>query len=177
MYYLYCIKNLIDDVVYVGMTNNLSRRWTTHVHSCNNGNQSKLYAAMRKYGIDKFKMELVNEFYSKEDCCAAEIFAISFLTNNNIKHYNLHSGGTGGFVVQDKEEWIKKLKDARKGKQPALGMKHTKDNKQIFSNASKRRWDENGRYPKEVLNYSFKEAHSKFGISKTHYYRLKKDLI
>jgi hypothetical protein len=66
------------------------------------------------------------------------------------------------------------LKEKRKGRKPALGMKHTEDNKKKFGEFGKMRWDIYGRYPDDVINYSFNEAKEKYGISKTHYYRLRK---
>jgi hypothetical protein len=94
--------------------------------------------------------------------------------------YNLHPGGLGGFSILTKseveiEEWREKQRIARKGKTPALGMKHSDENKILFGEFGKKRWDIYGRYPaEEVVNMSFKEANKKFGISKTHYYRLRK---
>jgi hypothetical protein len=63
------------------------------------------------------------------------------------------------------------LSQARQGRTPALGMKHSDENKRYFSECSKRR---EPKYPKQVTEIPFKEASEKYGISKTHYYRLLK---
>lgn len=90
------------------------------------------------------------------------------------------NGGEGGFVVPAEKinSWKEKLSKARKGRQPALGMKHTEENKKLFSEVSKKYWDENRIYsPEEIRKFSsFKEANRATGISKTHYYRIKRAL-
>jgi len=179
MYYLYCIKNLVSGSVYVGITNNIKKRWYSHTYSYRHTKNSSLYAAMRKYGIENFRIEMVNEFYDKQNCCDAEVFAIAFLKENNIANYNLHPGGLGGYSIEEekKPEWIEKLKNKRKGRTPALGMKHTDENKKLFGMYGKLRWDKYGRYPADVVSHSFKEANKLYGISKTHYYRLKKEIL
>ena len=53
-------------------------------------------------------------------------------------------------------------------------MKHTEENKKKFGEFGKLRWDKYGRYPDTVVNLSFIEANKQHGISKTHYYRLRK---
>lgn len=93
-------------------------------------------------------------------------------------------GGDGGFVVQDIESWKKKLKIARAGKKPALGMKHTKENKKLFSKVSREYWDTQDTFVKKEdeivdygIEYGYKKAMSKFNISQTHYYRLRKKVL
>jgi hypothetical protein len=99
------------------------------------------------------------------------------LISNNDNTYNLAPGGLNSFVVTDKESWIGKLKKARIGGTPALGMSHTEENKKLFSKVSKEWWSSQETYnPECVLKLSFKEAHKEFGISKTHYYRLRRTL-
>ena len=53
-------------------------------------------------------------------------------------------------------------------------MKHTEENKKLFSEVSNKYWDEHRLYTVEqiVSAGSFKKAQELYGISKTHYYRL-----
>lgn len=54
-------------------------------------------------------------------------------------------------------------------------MKHTEENRLLFSKVSKEYWDSQETYNwEEIKKYSHKEAKKIFGISTTHYYRLKK---
>lgn len=174
MYFLYQIKNIISNSVYYGITNNLKQRWYGHKSACRRGIKTPLYDAMRRYGIDVFEMKVLE---SSEDSAYIADREIELIANT--KNYNLHRGGHIGFDVRTKGpeaviEWTNKMKVKRAGRKPALGMKHTKETKLLCASYGKLRWDIYGRYPKEVLEYSFADANRKFGISKTHYYRLRK---
>jgi len=93
-------------------------------------------------------------------------------------NYNVHKGGEiGNFLPEGerKEAWRTKLKLARVGRKPALGMKHSEENKKLFSKVSNEYWDSQEKYNSEkVLSVGFSESNKLYGISKTHYYRLRK---
>lgn len=144
-----------------------------HRHMAKTKKNYPLYNAINKHGIENFSIVLIEEFENHIDVCAAEIKHIAEDKNT----YNLAIGGQiGGVVVcpETRARMNQALKLARKGKTPALGMKHTEENKRKFSECGKLRWDIYGRYPDEVITMSYKDAKEKFGISKTHYYRLLK---
>lgn len=150
----------------------LSNRFAAHKFAAKKGLKSPLYCAMRKYG--DFIIVLVEEFETKESCYLAEIRYIKEARESGIAIYNLADGGQCGYVLPEerKEEWKTKLSKARQGAKPALGMKHTEENKKFFSECSKRR---KLRYPDlDVTKISFTKANRLCGISKTHYYRLLK---
>jgi group I intron endonuclease len=170
MYKLYKIVNLKNNKVYIGMTkNSLEKRFYQHCFISKTRNTS-LYNSMKKHGIENFKIELLNTYNNKKDCCKAEIENILLNKNNS---YNLAKGGEGGFVVNNIEDWKSKLSEKRQGRKPSLGMNHSESNKQLFSKISKQYWLENKIYNnEEILKLSFKEAKLKFNISKTHYYRI-----
>lgn len=176
MYKLYKITSTATYKIYYGITRQpLKTRWGVHKHTSKTS-PAYLYNAMRKYGLETFSISLVWEFDSQEDCCLAEQEMIRVTKGMN---YNMHGGGQTGFSMRDKSEeeylqWKDRLSRSRQGRTPALGMSHTEENKMLFSEYGKLRWDIHGRYPKEVLDYGFSEAHKIFGISKTHYYRLRK---
>ena len=86
-------------------------------------------------------------------------------------------GGKPSFRVKDIKSWKKKLRKARKGRKPSLGMKHSDENKKLFSKVSTEYWKSQKTYDVEqVRKLSFKEANLKLGISKTHYYRIIKKM-
>ncbi len=172
MYKVYKIVNVLDNKYYVGMTKqSLIKRFSQHKQNAKNGKDTYLYNAIRKYGSDNFEIELICECNSREECCQLEIKFIS----ENICGYNLAKGGEGGFVVQDIDTWKEKLKESRKGKTPALGLNHSEETKKKCSEASTKYWKSQETYNwEDIKNYTHKEAKEKFGISTTHYYRLKK---
>lgn len=207
MYYAYLITNNVNNKVYVGITINPYERWLRHQSTARNtkSKTSYLYNAMRKYGLENFSFEVIAGFKSAEDCSLFEIEKIKQMRSDNIPNYNLHDGGNLGHSmtpdhpkweewfnsikenaignstdIEAKEAWRSKLREKRKGKTPALGMKHTDKTKQIASEVSNKYWDtqetftRNPEKVKAILALSHKEAKKQFGISTTHYYRLKK---
>lgn len=178
MYKLYHIINKLNNHYYIGITkNSLDRRFSSHKYCVNSNRKTSYNDAMRKYGIDNFYIVLKDLFDNKEDCFNAEILAIKTATLNGDIIYNLSKGGEGGFFVSDIESWKSKLRVARKGKKPALGMKHSPENKKLFSTCSEKRFGGLGKkYTniQEILKLPYKDAIQLYGISQTHYYRLKK---
>ncbi len=166
---------------YYGITKNFRRRKASHkdrsreINKNKKGCKTPFYDSIRSYGWDSFIWEIIFDG-SEEEAAALEIELI----RNDESCYNLHEGGHIGFNVTTKpekevEEWKSKLSIARKGKKPALGMQHSKENKELFSEISRAYWDSVETYSsEEVLKYNHKEAKEKFGISTTHYYRLRK---
>ena len=171
--YLYQFQNIVSGRKYYGITVNTKRRTASHRHSAGSKRlKTPFYDAVRKYGWDGFDFKILaegpNEYVSD-----LEITLIA----GDPDCYNLHLGGHIGFDVsksKQADEWKQKLRTARAGRKPALGMTHSGETKKLCGLHSISRWDKHGRYPEEVLKYGFTEANKKFGISKTHYYRLRK---
>lgn len=156
---------------------NINKRFSQHKTSSKKADvKNYLYNAMKKHGIENFIIEQLFEFETKEECCNKEIELIS----ENLEGYNLAKGGETGFNMLEKsdeeiENWKKALSKSRAGKKPALGMKHSDENKILFSKVSKEYWDSQETYNwDDMKDLTYKEAINKFGISQTHYYRLKK---
>ena len=174
MFKVYKISNIISGSIYIGMTKqSLRRRFYEH-SICTR--KSPLYDAIKSYGVDNFVIELLSEWETRAECAAEEQRLIAELRLTE-KLYNLANGGSGGFVVQDVESWKKKLSVSRKGKKPAEGLIHSEETKQKCFEASEEYWKDKRKYNlilEEILKLSFSEAKAQFGISTTHYYRLKK---
>ena len=60
---IYKITNKINNKVYIGLTTNtLKYRWSRHISESKNVNDTKhLYKAIRKYGVENFVIEQIDE--------------------------------------------------------------------------------------------------------------------
>lgn len=63
--YLYQITNLINNKLYIGITNNYKKRWNNH-KCCNSPNMA-IAKAIKKYGVENFKFELLYSGLSIEE--------------------------------------------------------------------------------------------------------------
>lgn len=173
---MYIIRSKNSKYFYIGITNNIKRRIASHALAAKH-KKSKLYNWINKY--KDWELVIAYECINRKEANKEEAFWINFGRKNNWPLLNLANGGDGGYVIPDdkKEAWIAGLKRARAGRKPALGMKHTKENKEFFSKVSNEYWETHRKYePETLITLSFKEAQKNFGISKTHYYRLKRAL-
>ena len=94
MSYIYKIVNDINDKVYIGKTNfSIEKRFKEHCRDAFKKRNEKrpLYAAMRKYGIEHFQIELIEETDNPED---REIYWINYFGSYS-KGYNATKGGDG----------------------------------------------------------------------------------
>lgn len=106
MGYIYKITNLLNNKIYIGQTIfTVEKRWDQHKTASLIG-ETKLYRAMRKYGIENFSIETLekceNELLSEK-----EIKWIKFY-NSYLNGYNMTLGGEGTRIidhVQVIESW------------------------------------------------------------------------
>ena len=62
MGFIYKLKNNINNKIYIGCTTTpLSKRLSLHIKRSKNNKNNKLYNSIRKYSIDNFTMELIEE--------------------------------------------------------------------------------------------------------------------
>ena len=112
VYRIYMITNAINGKQYVGITNNLSKRWSKHKIA--DGKIPALHSAIKKYGKNNFIFSHIADAFDFE--CAKSIEIMLIAEHNTIAPfgYNLTSGGDGTF--NPSEELRKKLSDSHKGK-------------------------------------------------------------
>lgn len=94
---IYKIENLINGKIYIGQSQNISQRWSAHRNRPFNKNatqyDSPLYRAIRKYGLENFSFEVLEEV-EKERLNERETYWIlNFGSNDSSKGYNLTTGG------------------------------------------------------------------------------------
>lgn len=90
---IYKATNLINGKYYIGKTTqSLEKRINQHKGSSIKGKFSIFYSAIRKYGIENFKWEILAKCTNIETLNKLEIYFIS----KNIEGYNIGKGGNGG---------------------------------------------------------------------------------
>lgn len=142
---VYRAVNAVNGHSYIGFTTQgLSRRVQGHRRLAAAGGSYRFSAAIRKYGIENIKFEIMADFDGDEELAKAyECEAIAAYK----PEYNLTYGGDGGTLA---EESRKKIGDANRGrKMPAshkekrvaflTGRKHTAEAKAKISAANKGR--------------------------------------
>lgn len=91
---IYIIRNTVNEKVYVGQTKvSLKLRFQNHLSAARRGNDYVIGKAIRKYGEDKFYIELLEEC-TVEELNEREKYWISFFNSTNNKYgYNISLGG------------------------------------------------------------------------------------
>lgn len=88
---IYKISNNVNDKVYIGQTIDLKKRWQNHKHDSKRLNQT-IYYAMRKYGVENFKIEIIHECNNEDELDEMEVKFIA--EHNSYKNgYNMNIGG------------------------------------------------------------------------------------
>lgn len=101
MGYIYQITNLVNNKKYIGLTTStIQERWKQHLQALNSGVDYAIYKAMRKYGLENFVIEELEEVPNdqlnekeKEYIKAKD----SYIKDG--KGYNLTRGGEGNTTV------------------------------------------------------------------------------
>jgi group I intron endonuclease len=100
--YIYTIKNLVNDKMYVGQTvqTNPKMRWYSHQADARAGKKSHLYDSMRKHGVENFSWEIIDRANSIEQ--------LNELEAKWLDHYR-----TVGKVYNNREAGNNKLHSAK----------------------------------------------------------------
>jgi hypothetical protein len=120
---IYKTTNLANGKIYIGQDSKNDKNYL--------GSGKTLFKAIKKYGKENFKKEILEECLSKKQLDEREKFWILKLNSTDPKiGYNISPGGTGGKLVNT--EW-------KKGKtyEEAYGIEKAKLIKEIFSKKRK----------------------------------------
>lgn len=120
---VYKITNIINGKVYIGQTKfTAEERFEHHCKKALEENADfELSRAIKKYGKEKFKVEVLEEVKTREEACFFEIAYIKkYNSTNRDVGYNMTNGGEGGNTYLSKsDEEMKQIKlkisEANKG--------------------------------------------------------------
>lgn len=138
MYKIYLITNLLNHKKYVGMTKfSLEERFLQHSKK-----GFLLTESIKKYGEQKFSIELIEEVESAERAYELEIFYIREYNTKAPNGYNLTDGGDGIFGWQPTDEYrqecSERVKQLHKNQKIGMyGKNHTEETKQKMSKSLK----------------------------------------
>lgn len=160
MYKIYLITNLFNLKKYVGITKfSLEERFSQHTKR-----GFILTEAIKKYGEQKFSIELVEVVESAERAYELEIFYIKEYNTKAPNGYNLTDGGDGifGWNITDeyREQCSFRVKELHKEKRIGMyGKKHTEETKKKMSESSKGNQNCLGRVLSEESKQKISEKH------------------
>lgn len=95
--FIYCYTNLINNKKYIGQTNDIKRRKKQHIQdSIHNHNEARynqvFHQAIRKYGIDNFQFEILEECKDRNSANKQENYWINKLNSMTPNGYNNSEG-------------------------------------------------------------------------------------
>lgn len=102
-YLVYKLTNSVNGKAYVGITaRSLDTRWLEHCARARQGarTESRLYSALRKYGLDVFIREVIGTCDTEDEARAAETAFIRELGTYE-RGYNANEGGHGWLHVPE----------------------------------------------------------------------------
>lgn len=140
--YVYRTTNLVNNKTYVGVKTN-----SRHYDDGYLGSGHHLQRAIKKYGYESFKKEILWIFGTAKQCFAKEREIVNEEFIARADTYNIALGGNGGNLGQQvnankskklmghavSEETRRKISKANKGNAYRLGGKHTEETKKKLS--------------------------------------------
>ena len=129
---IYVITNIVNAKQYVGVTNNLKRRWNEHKTFKRN-----LYIgrAIKKYGIENFLFTHIVNAFDIECAYSIEQMLIKEKNTRMPNGYNMTDGGEGGNGLIWSEESRDKISKAMIGNKNGLGTKRTEETRKKMREA------------------------------------------
>jgi len=150
---VYKLTNKVNGKIYVGQTRfSLDKRFKDHIYGINAGARKHLplNRALKKYGGDHFKKEVLCECASLDDLDVAETAFIYYYNSLAPNGYNVKEGGQRRYCVSisarkalsesAKKRGIHPNFAQNRGKKTFLGRKHSKESKEKIRIKAKERY-------------------------------------
>ena len=111
---IYKITNLVNDKCYIGKTKYESAiRWRDHINGYHPS--SSIHKAIKKYGINNFSFEIIENNVSECLLNDLEQYYINLFNSKTPNGYNLTDGGDCGKGYKPTIETLAKMSACRKG--------------------------------------------------------------
>lgn len=139
---IYCIRNLVNDKIYIGSSVNIESRWKTHkkLLKSNSHHSNILQNSFNKYGKDNFSFEIVSYVENKDNLIKYEQYWLDFFK----PEYNICKVAGSSLGVIRSEEYREKqrqsmlkrgpykrtLESRRKLSKSLTGKKHSAETKE-----------------------------------------------
>ena len=160
IYYIYKITNLCNGKIYIGMHS------TKSLDDGYMGSGKLLKAAIKKYGKENFRKEILETFDNEEDMISKEKELVTDEFVLDETNYNIMPGGKFGSLErnnlsfkgkQHSENTIEKIRNA------SIGRKHSEDTKKKISenNFSKTDPARQKEHAKKAGSYARSEEHKR----------------
>lgn len=107
---IYKITNLINNYCYIGQSVDIKTRWNHHKNYSKKYSHYPLYEAFRKYGIENFSFEIIEECPINE-LNEKEIYWIKFYDSYNNGYNQTKGGSQGGHIVKISNEDLEIIYD------------------------------------------------------------------
>jgi len=110
--HIYLITNLINNKVYVGQTvqKNPKMRWYAHLSDARRGKKTHLHDSIRKYGVDNFTWEVIDQ--------ADDLKTLNDIEDDWINHYRtlteVYNVREGGGNMLHSAESIEKMRESQR---------------------------------------------------------------
>jgi len=139
MYFVYKIKNNLNNKLYIGYSKNPYERFDTHIKDAlKNRDNRPFYNAIRKYGPKNFSIKILGNYSTPNQAKINEIKNIKKF-HTYFTGYNATKGGDGNNGIRMSIESNKKrsiaLKGIKKNYNRMLGKKHSSKTKFKISQA------------------------------------------
>lgn len=147
---IYCIRNIINDKVYIGKAKDIYNRMISHRYLLRKKSKDEnrhLIAAWHKYGGDAFEYIIVEELELNEDLLRdrEDYWIMKYEAINRDKGYNLRRDSSTGCIVSEETRQLKS-EIVRGENNPNYGNKWSDEQKQKMSEIKKEQYKN-----KEVL--------------------------
>jgi group I intron endonuclease len=134
MAYVYKITNKVNNKAYIGATvTSVKSRWNRHCSDAkHNRDNQAIHAAIRKYGIDKFEIQILEQHDDSDH--TFNVLEPKYIQEHNTfgeNGYNMTQGGEGWLNMRHRPESIQKMRQSK------IGKKATQQAKQNMSDARK----------------------------------------